>query len=154
MRRNSKWEVYEYKTLRNKVNGINKKEKAAFFQAISEDFDLKSQLKLTITDKYTITISELKYNLPKLKNKPAWMIWLLHDVAPIWRNQQRHYLKSIRDGSFPETWKKASLTPILKVGPPTTTISLTCMLPKEIERFIVCYTRELSDPITDSCSVL
>ena len=142
--------------LENLTHDIN-----CFFKSISDDLtpleegNRYSIMNVTIPKEYTIDVSEVELNLSKIDiNKAAGPdgihAWILRDFAPFLAKPVTSiFNSSIRDGIVPTVWKHATISPIPKVKQPKNIktdlrpISLTPILAKELERFVIKWTKEL-----------
>lgn len=128
-----------------------------YFQEIS---NTKSSLlegpqeNMTIPSEHIITVEEVEKALMKIKigkspGPDGIQSWMLRDFAGILcKPVASMFNSSLRDGYLPELWKKATIIPIPKNSPAKSIekdlrpISLTCLLCKELERFVVKWIRE------------
>ena len=138
-----------------------------FFQSVSCDLPKPSKSLLPhrdagpVPDKYIITVQDvekqlMKLNLSKAPGPDGIPNWVLRDFAGYLAPPVASIFNaSIREGCLPPIWKSATSCPVPKVKPPKLIekdlrpISLTCVLSKNLETFVVKWLWEVILPFVD-----
>ena len=131
-----------------------------FFESVSSDLpplepnNEFSNIICTVPSDFIISVSEVEDSLARIKLGKAagpdrLQAWILRDMAPILAPPIcALFNSSLRDGYVPETWKTAHVTALPKKHPPRIIskdlrpISLTSLLAKELERFVMKFLRK------------
>ena len=120
-----------------------------------------SNLDAILPDEFVIPVSEVEKSLSKIKpNKaagPDWIeAWMLRDLALILAPPIiAIYNSSLRKGYISSLWKSANVCPLPKKNPPKQIekdirpISLTPILAKELERFVIRWLRKETNQHSD-----
>ena len=124
------------------------KKLTSFFQSVSGDMppltenNKFSNSDAILPDKFVIPVSKVKPN--KAAGPDRIEAWMLRDLAPILASPiTAIYNSSLREGYIPPLWKSANVCPLPKKNPPKLIekdirpISLTPILAKELERFVI-----------------
>ena len=104
-----------------------------------------------------MSVDQVEKNLMRVKPGKApgpdgITSWMLRDLAPILAAPITSLFNaSIRDGYVPSAWKSSLVFPLLKKSPPKSIesdlrpVSLTSLLAKELERFVVSWIKQVTD---------
>ena len=135
-----------------------------FYTSVSQDLppitedNTYLQADVTLPIDFHISVDEVEKNFAKVKPGKAAgpdhiQAWMLRDLAPLLAPPLTAiFNSSLRDGYVPDKWKTANVCPIPKRNPPRSIktdlrpISLTSLVGKELERFVIAKLNKSSLP--------